>query len=85
MSSRLLAGRAAECRFLESMVEMQARDRGLRDVMLSGRPAASDEDLIGTQFKPPSPERYRQHRFRYFLTGPAGAPGMHRSPNFYYD
>jgi AcrR family transcriptional regulator len=39
--------------FLESMVEMQARDKGLRDVMLSGRPIAPDEDLIGTQFKPP--------------------------------
>jgi hypothetical protein len=39
--------------FLESMVEMQARDKGLRDVMLHGRPAAPDEDLIGTQFKPP--------------------------------
>jgi AcrR family transcriptional regulator len=39
--------------FLESMVEMQARDKGLRDVMLSGRPVAPDEDLIGTQFKPP--------------------------------
>ena len=39
--------------FLESMVEMQARDKGLRDVMLSGRPVAPDQDLIGTQFKPP--------------------------------
>jgi AcrR family transcriptional regulator len=39
--------------FLETMVEMQARDKGLRDVMLSGGPVAPDEDLIGTQFKPP--------------------------------
>jgi AcrR family transcriptional regulator len=39
--------------FLESMVEMQASDKGLRDLMLSGRPLAPGEDLIGTQFKPP--------------------------------
>jgi AcrR family transcriptional regulator len=39
--------------FLESMVEMQARDKGLRDVMLSGRPVAPQEDLIATHFKPP--------------------------------
>jgi AcrR family transcriptional regulator len=39
--------------FLESMVEMQARDKGLRDVMLCGRPVAPQEDLIATQFKPP--------------------------------
>jgi AcrR family transcriptional regulator len=39
--------------FLESMVEMQARDKGLRDVMMSGRPVAPQEDLIGTQLRPP--------------------------------
>ena len=41
--------------FPESMMEMQARDKGLRDVMLSGRPVAPDEDLIGTQFSPARP------------------------------
>src|SRR5262249_60316434 len=39
--------------FLESMVQMQATAKGLRDLMLSGRPVAPDEDLIGTQLKPP--------------------------------
>jgi AcrR family transcriptional regulator len=39
--------------FLESVVQMQARDKGLRDVMLSGRPVAPQQDLIATQFTPP--------------------------------
>jgi AcrR family transcriptional regulator len=39
--------------FLESMVEMQATDKGLRDVMLSGRPVAPGNDLIATQLRPP--------------------------------
>jgi AcrR family transcriptional regulator len=39
--------------FLETMIEMQAQDKGLRDVMFSGTPIAPDEDLIGTQLRPP--------------------------------
>jgi AcrR family transcriptional regulator len=39
--------------FLESMVQMQTLDKGLRDVMLCRRPVAPDQDLIATQFKPP--------------------------------
>ena len=46
---------------------MQTRDKGLRDVMLSGRPVAPGEDLIGTRSSrvtAQSPQRTRRQWLR---------------------